>query len=37
VIFVSGSHMEAGKTTLAEGKLDLVDAMVMAADDSVDE
>jgi dihydroxy-acid dehydratase len=29
--------MEAGKTKLAEGKLDLVDAMVMAADDSVDE
>ena len=37
VIFVSGGPMEAGKTKLAEGKLDLVDAMVMAADDSVDE
>ncbi len=37
VIFVSGGPMEAGKTKLAEGKLDLVDAMVMAADDSVDD
>ena len=34
-IFVSGGPMEAGKTRLAYGevKLDLVDAMVMAADD----
>ncbi len=37
VIFVSGGPMEAGKTKLAgkEVKLDLVDAMVQAADDSV--
>ena len=35
VIFVSGGPMEAGKTKLAEHKLDLVDAMVVAADDSV--
>jgi dihydroxy-acid dehydratase len=32
-IFVSGGPMEAGKTQLAEHKLDLVDAMVIAADD----
>ncbi|MDC7808307.1 dihydroxy-acid dehydratase [Luteimonas sp BLCC-B24] len=36
VVFVSGGPMEAGKTRLASGdagrKLDLVDAMVMAAD-----
>jgi dihydroxy-acid dehydratase len=32
VIFVSGGPMEAGKTKLAEHKLDLVDAMVIAAD-----
>ena len=37
VVFVSGGPMEAGKTRLADGsdgerKLDLVDAMVMAAD-----
>ncbi len=31
-IFVSGGPMEAGKTDLAEEKLDLVDAMVIAAD-----
>ena len=37
VIFVSGGPMEAGKTKLSEHKLDLVDAMVMAADDSVDD
>ncbi len=36
-IFVSGGPMEAGKTKLAEHKLDLVDAMVIAADDSVDD
>ena len=33
-IFVSGGPMEAGKTKLSENKLDLVDAMVIAADDS---
>ncbi len=32
VIFVSGGPMEAGKTKLAEHKLDLIDAMVVAAD-----
>ena len=37
VIFVSGGPMEAGKTKLSEHKLDLVDAMVIAADDSVDD
>ncbi|MCV6626305.1 MAG: dihydroxy-acid dehydratase [Cellvibrionaceae bacterium] len=35
VIFVSGGPMEAGKTKLSEHKLDLVDAMVIAADDTV--
>ncbi len=37
VVFVSGGPMEAGKTRLADQviKLDLVDAMVAAADDSV--
>ncbi len=37
VIFVSGGPMEAGKTKLAgkDVKLDLVDAMVQAADDAV--
>ncbi len=35
VIFVSGGPMEAGKTKLSEHKLDLVDAMVIAADSSV--
>jgi len=39
-VFVSGGPMEAGKTRLADGsdaghKLDLVDAMVMAADPNV--
>ncbi len=37
-VFVSGGPMEAGKVVLADGKikaLDLVDAMVAAADDSV--
>jgi len=37
-IFVSGGPMEAGKVTLADGKphtLDLIDAMVMAADPKV--
>ncbi len=33
-VFVSGGPMEAGKTRLAEHKLDLVDAMVIAVDDS---
>ncbi len=37
VVFISGGPMEAGKTKLAEHKLDLVDAMVIAADDSVDD
>lgn len=37
VVFVSGGPMEAGKTKLAgkDVKLDLVDAMVQAADDSI--
>jgi len=34
VIFVSGGPMEAGKTKLSENKLDLVDAMAIAADDA---
>ena len=34
VVFVSGGPMEAGKTKLAEHKLDLVDAMVIAASDA---
>jgi dihydroxy-acid dehydratase len=34
-VFVSGGPMEAGKTKLSEHKLDLVDAMVIAADSSV--
>jgi len=33
-VFVSGGPMEAGKTKLSENKLDLIDAMVIAADDS---
>jgi dihydroxy-acid dehydratase len=33
-IFVSGGPMEAGKTALSEHKLDLVDAMVIAVDES---
>ncbi|MGG6240165.1 dihydroxy-acid dehydratase [Nodosilinea sp. AN01ver1] len=33
-VFVSGGPMEAGKTKLADHKLDLVDAMVVAANDS---
>lgn len=38
VIFVSGGPMEAGKTKLADHKLDLVDAMVLAVDpDASDE
>ncbi len=35
VVFVSGGPMEAGKSKLAEHGLDLVDAMVIAADSSV--
>ncbi|MGD9710198.1 MAG: dihydroxy-acid dehydratase [Halothiobacillaceae bacterium] len=35
VVFVTGGPMEAGKTRLAEHKLDLIDAMVMAADPTV--
>ena len=34
VIFVSGGPMEAGKTKLADRKLDLVDAMVIAVDEN---
>ena len=34
VVFVSGGPMEAGKTRLAAHGLDLVDAMVIAADES---
>lgn len=33
-VFVSGGPMEAGKTALSNQKLDLIDAMVIAADDS---
>ncbi|PIE44100.1 MAG: dihydroxy-acid dehydratase [Gammaproteobacteria bacterium] len=36
-IFVSGGPMEAGKTKLAEHNLDLVDAMVIAADPDASE
>ena len=36
-IFVSGGPMEAGKTRLADTKLDLVDAMVAAADERIDD
>ncbi len=35
VVFVSGGPMEAGKTKLADHKLDLIDAMVAAGDDQV--
>jgi len=35
VVFVSGGPMEAGKTKLADHKLDLIDAMVVAADPTV--
>ncbi|MBW4649987.1 MAG: dihydroxy-acid dehydratase [Kastovskya adunca ATA6-11-RM4] len=34
-VFVSGGPMEAGKTKLSEHKLDLVDAMVAAANDRI--
>lgn len=33
-VFVSGGPMEAGKTRLADTKLDLVDAMIIAVDDT---
>jgi dihydroxy-acid dehydratase len=36
-VFVSGGPMEAGKTRLSETKIDLIDAMVVAADDTVDD
>lgn len=36
-IFVSGGPMEAGKTKLSEHRLDLVDAMVIAADPEADD
>lgn len=34
-VFVSGGPMEAGRSAMTEQKLDLIDAMVMAADESV--
>ena len=34
-VFVSGGPMEAGKTKLAENKVDLIIVMIVAADDSV--
>src|SRR5688572_3780770 len=37
VVFVSGGPMEAGKTKLARHRLDLIDAMIMAADPKVDD
>ena len=36
-VFVSGGPMEAGKTRLADHRLDLIDAMVIAADPKVDD
>jgi len=36
-VFVSGGPMEAGKTKLSKHRLDLVDAMIMAADPKVDD
>ncbi len=36
-VFVSGGPMEAGKTRLSEHRLDLIDAMVIAADESADD
>ncbi|OUS10571.1 dihydroxy-acid dehydratase [Gammaproteobacteria bacterium 54_18_T64] len=33
-VFVSGGPMEAGKTKLSEAKLDLVDAMIIAVDET---
>jgi dihydroxy-acid dehydratase len=37
VVFVTGGPMEAGKTRLADHGLDLVDAMVIAVDDTASE
>ncbi len=37
VIFVSGGPMEAGKTRLSEHAIDLIDAMVIAVDDTATE
>ena len=37
VIFVSGGPMEAGKTRLSEHSIDLIDAMVIAVDDTASE
>ena len=37
VIFVSGGPMEAGKTKLADHKLDLIDAMIMAGNPNIDD
>lgn len=37
VVFVSGGPMEAGKTRLSEKKIDLIDAMVIAADPNIDD
>lgn len=34
-VFVSGGPMEAGKTKLAENKVDLINVMIVAADESV--
>jgi dihydroxy-acid dehydratase len=36
-VFVSGGPMEAGKTRLSEHRLDLIDAMVIAADAGADD
>ena len=36
-IFVSGGPMEAGKTKLGETKLDLVDAMIIAVDETAED
>jgi dihydroxy-acid dehydratase len=36
-VFVSGGPMEAGKTRLSEHRLDLIDAMVIAADAAADD
>lgn len=36
-VFVSGGPMEAGKTRLAEHRLDLIDAIVVAADPNADD
>ncbi|MCP3687633.1 MAG: dihydroxy-acid dehydratase [Gammaproteobacteria bacterium] len=37
VVFVSGGPMEAGKTQLSEHAIDLIDAMVIAVDDTASE